>query len=522
MPQNSGKKNRFFSSPILLSDTAILGYLACSKLLLHLSCVTRYGFFRDEFYYIACGEHLDFGYVDHPPFIALVAAFTRWLLGDSLLALRLPAILTGALIVFFTGILVREMGGKRFAQVLAALAVIVAPVNLFVHHILSMNVFDHLFWVIAAWLTVKVLKQPQRKYWILLGITCGLGLQNKISMLFFIFGLGVGLLLTEHRKLLLTAGPWLSGLLAFLIFLPHLLWQVIYNIPTFEFMHNAQVYKNAVISPLQFLGEMITEMHPLVFPIFLLGLIYSFFSHRKKLLRPLGLLFLAVLLFLLVQRGKVYYLAAALPLVLAMGSIALEELIARSGWRWLRPALLSLIILGGAITAPVVFPILPVEAYLKYMEALPLQVQAGEQHEMGPLPQPFADMFGWEEMVAKVAEVYHSLPPEEQARCSIFMGNYGEAGAIDFLGRKYGLPHALSGHNSYFLWGYGNATGEINIELNDDEDFEALQEEYESVERRGTVYHPYAMPYENNLTIFLCRKLKRPIAEVWQSTKIYI
>ncbi len=175
--------------------------LALASFFLHLAFITRYGFFRDEFYYIACGAHLSFGYVDHPPLIAVIAAGTRWLLGDSLLAIRLPAAITAALIVFLTGVLTREMGGKRYAQVLAALCVMLAPVNLFIHHILSMNVFDHLFWVIAAIFVAKILKDPKPKYWIWLGIAWGLGLQNKISMLFFIFGFGVGLLLTFYNKI---------------------------------------------------------------------------------------------------------------------------------------------------------------------------------------------------------------------------------------------------------------------------------------------------------------------------------
>ncbi|RJP73695.1 MAG: phospholipid carrier-dependent glycosyltransferase [Candidatus Zixiibacteriota bacterium] len=511
--------NRLDPSRWFASSYAIPGLLAGAGFLLHLLFLNRYGIFRDELYYLACGEHMDWGYVDQPPFVALVAAFSRTMLGDSLYAIRLIPALAGAGVVFLAGLVAKLLGGGRFAQALAALAVILAPVNLFLHHILSMNVFDHLFWALAAWLVIRIIQTEQPRYWIFLGLVMGLGLQNKISMLFFGFGLTAGLLLTRHRRWLKTPWPWIAAGIAGLIFLPHILWQIHYGWPTLEFMRNARLHKMTPMSPLQFLGVAITEMHPLGFLILALGIGHFLWHRQNHRYRVMGWLFLAVFGLLIVQQGKPYYLSPTYPFMFAGGAVALEGFI-RKGW--LRAAVLVIILIGGLLTTPLTLPVLSPEQFIRYAQALGLSHESGERHEMGPLPQHYADQFGWEEMVEKIAQAYHSLPPEDQVKCAIYVENYGEAGAIDFLGRKHGLPKAICAHNSYYLWGPRGYTGEIIIELNDDEDFEDLQRHYDQVERRGQVYHPYAMPYENNLSVYLCRGLKRPLAKIWPMLKHYI
>ncbi|HEX7344432.1 MAG TPA: glycosyltransferase family 39 protein, partial [bacterium] len=394
----------------------------------------------------------------------------------------------------------------------------------FIHHILSMNVYDHLFWMLAAICVVKIIKEPKPQYWIWLGIILGIGLQNKISMIFFIIGFGVGLLLTEKRKLLLTPWPWIGGLIAFLIFLPNIFWQMQHDFPTLEFMRNAQQYKITPMPPGQFWSVASLEMHPLNLLILLLGLIFLIFHRAGRPYLLLGWIFATVALLLMAQRAKPYYLSPAYPIVIAGGAIALEIITQRRGWQWARSAIFILLLIGGALVAPMTLPVLSPEQFIRYQQALGMdsQATASERHEFSALSQHYADQFGWEEMVIKVAEAYNSLTPEEQAKCVIYGDNYGEAGAVDFLGKKYGLPRAISRHNSYYLWGYGDADGSVIININNDEDFESLLEEYESVERCGSTYHPYAMPYENHLTIFICRKMRRPLAEVWASAHVYI
>ncbi len=493
----------------------IVGLIALVSTALHLAVINRYGWFRDELYYIACGEHLDFGYVDHPPLIALIARVTRTILGDSLLATRLPSVLAGAAVILLTGRLAREMGGGRFAQAVAALGVLIAPVYLFQFHILSMNSFDILFWTLGALVVVRIVKTDNPRLWLLFGLVCGLGLENKHSMLFFGFGVFVGLLLTPERRHFRERWIWLGGALAGLLFLPHILWQIAHGFPTAEFVKNATTFKNVALSPLEFFGEQVMQMHPITFVVWLAGLVWLF---RSPQLRVLGWVYVAAFLVLISQSSKAYYLAPVYPLLFAAGGTAIEAW-TRRGPRLvgrLRLALPVLLVAGGTMAAPLTLPILPVEDFPRYVEALGIELSAGENHEMGALPQHFADMHGWDEMVAEVARVYGSLPPEEQARASIYGQNYGEAGAVDVLGRKHGLPNASAGHNNYFLWGPQGSADPLIILGGDAEDhLQAFQE----VRQAGTIRCGHCMPYENNQPVWIARGLKAPIAEIWPMTK---
>jgi len=205
-----------------LSDTALRIGLSLAVLLAQFLVSSRYGYFRDELYYFACGEHLDWGYVDQPPFVALMAAITRGVLGDSLLAVRFFPALCAGLTVLLTGLTARELGGKRFAQALAAIVVMIGPVYLSIGHFFSMNCFDYVFWILAIYMVVRILKEDRPKLWLLFGLVAGAGLMNKYSMGFLGLGLVVGLVLTSSRRHLLSRWIWLGGALAFVIFLPHI------------------------------------------------------------------------------------------------------------------------------------------------------------------------------------------------------------------------------------------------------------------------------------------------------------
>ena len=216
-----------------------LGLLAAAKLLVHLAAISRYGYFRDELYYLACADHLGWGYVEHPPLSIAVLAAVRAVLGDSLVALRIVPVLAGMVIIFLVGALTRRLGGGRFAQGLAGLCALAAPVFLGQDRYYSMNAFDLLFWTLAAWALVRALEGGAPRHWIALGGVLGLGLLNKISLLWFGGGLFVGLLLTPHRRVLRTGWPWVAGGIASLLFLPYLIWQMQHGWPVREFMHNA-------------------------------------------------------------------------------------------------------------------------------------------------------------------------------------------------------------------------------------------------------------------------------------------
>jgi 4-amino-4-deoxy-L-arabinose transferase-like glycosyltransferase len=490
----------------------IVGLIALVYSALHLAVIGRYGWFRDEFYYIACGEHLDWGYVDHPPFIALIARLTRALFGESILAARLPSVLAGAAVILLAGRLAREMGGGRFAQALAALCVVVGPVYLFTFHILSMNSFDVLFWTLGAFVVVRILNTENPKLWLLFGLVCGLGLENKHSLLFFGFGVFAGLLLTPERRHFRQPWIWIGGALAVLLFLPHVIWQVQHGWPTAEFIHNATANKNVALSPLAFFAEQIKQMHPLTFPVWLAGLVWLFRSSRY---RVLAWVYVAAFLVLITQASKAYYLAPVYPPLFAAGAVAFEAWIRRPV---LRAALAVLILAGGAATAPLTLPVLSEEGFVRYAQALGIPLSAAERHDLGVLPQHYADMHGWEEMVAEVARVYNTLPPEDKAKAGIYAQNYGEAGAVDLLGRKYGLPKAMSGHNNYFFWG-PQGTGEVLIIIGGDP--EDHRQTFQDVRQAGEIRCGYCMPYENNQPVWIARGLKAPVAEIWPMTKHY-
>jgi len=512
--------NKAFSRQFLLGATALLLYLALAKLLVHLVFSSGYGYFRDEFYYLACGEHLDWGYVDQPPLTPLLAFLTRQFLGDSLLALRFSPAVAGALVVFLTGLMARELGGGRFAQGLAAISALVAPVYLAIDHIFTVNAFDHLFWALGAYLVIRIVKEDNPKLWLVFGLVAGAGLQNKISMLFFGFGVAVGLLVTLHRKYFLSKWLWLGGGIAFVIFLPYVLWQFHYDWPMLELLRRGQLYKNFPLSPLQFLSGQVLEIHPFNLPIWLAGLWFYLLSKQGKPYRVLGWTYIVIVVLFLILNAKTYYLAPAYPVLLASGALAMETFIRERQRNWLRPVTVTLLILGGIALAPFAMPVLPVETYIKYQSFLGIEPPKTERHKFGKLPQGYADMFGWENIVATVAKVYHSLAPDERAKCAIYTSNYGEAGAIDFFGKKYGLPKAISGHNNYWLWGPGNYTGEIVVTVG--ESLEDVKRVFDQVELGATHVDAYAMPYESDLPVFICRKPKMSLKEVWPRVRNYI
>lgn len=477
---------------------------------LHLAAINSYGWFRDELYYIACGEHLDFGYVDHPPLVALVARAAQ-LLGGSLFVTRLPSVLAGMAVIWLCGSIARELGGGRWAQVMAALCAVVAPVYLFLFHILSMNSFDILFWTLGAWIVARIANGGDPRLWLLFGLICGLGLQNKHSLLFFGFGVFTGLLLTPERRHFRERWIWLGGAIAALLILPHVIWQAAHGWPTAEFARNAMASKNVALSPLAFFAEQVMQMHPLTFLVWLAGLVWLFRSRY----RVLAWAYVAAFLVLVSQSSKAYYLAPAYPPLFAAGATAIESWVRRPA---LRTVLAVLLLAGGAATAPLTLPILPVEQFTRYARALGIEMSAGERHEMGALPQHYADMHGWEEMVAEVARVYRSLPPEERAGAGIYGQNYGEAGAVDLLGRKYGLPKASSGHNNYYLWGPPGSGDTLIILGGDPEDH---RQAFEDVRQAGTIRCGLCMPYENDQPVWIARGLKAPIDQVWPMTKHY-
>ncbi len=343
-----------------LTATAILAGLAAIKLIAQFAGVARYGFFRDELYYMACGQHLAWGYVDQPPLIALVAWFERHAFGNSLVSIRLLPVLTGAVVVFLTGILARELGAKRYGQFLAASAILWAPAYFAFDSFLSMNAFEPFFWLLGAWIVVRIVKGASPKWWLAFGAVAGIGLENKHTMLVFGFALIAGLSLAGQWRLLLSKWVLIGGAIALVLFFPNLLWEARHGWPQIEVVRNAQLYKNIPISPLRFLSDQILFLSPIALPVWAGGLAWLLFAPKGKPFRFLGVAYVIVLAVFIVLDGKSYYLLPAYPILMAAGGVAIEDLVEVKRWRWLRTTLPTLLVIAGLVALPFGVPVLPV------------------------------------------------------------------------------------------------------------------------------------------------------------------
>lgn len=504
--------------PFLSEGMTVVLFLALANLAFHCYFNNRYGYFRDEFDYIACGNHLAWGYVDQPPLIPLLIHFCRLLLGDSLRSIRfIPALATSAAIIV-TAMIARELGGRRFALLLTAVAFLISPLYLSDGSLLTTNCLEPLLWMGCAYFAILAIKREEPRYWLAFGLVAGIGLEEKYSIAVFGFGLVVGLLLTPQRRVFANRWIWLGGALAFLVFLPNLLWNLQNHFPFAQLLHNIRIDgRDVALSPIAFFAQQVLILHPFIAPIWILGVLAFLFSAPLKPCRFLGWSYFVALTVFIVLKGKNYYLAPIYPVFLAAGAVMIEGFLARPRRAWLKPAIVSILLAAGAWFAPLVVPILPVDKFIVYMQKLPIKVPRSEHSHMAAvLPQHYADQFGWEEIVATVDQAYQKLSPEERPGCGIFGQDYGQAGAVDFLGRKYGLPPALSGHQSYFLWGPRGYSGNCLIVIGD---WRAdLEEKFERVEFVGEADNPYAL--EREISVYICRGAKfGSLSAIWPQLK---
>ena len=500
----------------------LLAGLSFLKLTIHLgtNAFASYGIFRDELYYIACSNRLALGYVDQPPLSIYLLSLSRQIFGESLFSLRLFPAFAAAFTVFFTGLLVRRFGGGKSAIILASLAVMLAPIQLGMNTVYSMNCFDILLWAILAYTVVLIVEENKPQWWIMLGLLMGLGLLNKIGMLWFGFGFFLVLLLTRLRRYLLTKWPWIAGALAFLLFSPFIIWNILHDFAHLEFIRNARMFKYAGISAKDFIFGQILIQNPVALPLWLAGLYFFFFHKDGKKFRILGIIYMVAFLILLMSgNSKPEYLNPAYPMLFAGGAVLFERLFRRKNLKWLKFAVPGLIAVTGLLLAPLALPVLPVKTFIEYSDFIGMGPSTYEGKELSQLPQFYADMFGWENMASTVAGVYHSLSAEEKSKTIIFARNYGEAGAIEYYREKYDLPTLISAHNNYWLWGYGDDDAEVYICIGGESD--DYLDSFSQVEQAAIIRCEYCMPYENNLPVFVCRNKKVDISEIWESLKHY-
>jgi len=501
-------------------DAVAYGAIPFAQALFHVMTLSGYGVFRDELYYLACADHLDWGYVDHPPLSLAVLAVLRALFGDSVEAIRLPALAAGVITTLLAVSMARFLGGGAFAQRLTALAVATFPIGMALAGFFSMNAFDGAFWMACFRVAAVPLAGGDPRHWLWFGVLAGLGLQNKISVLFLGFGLLVGMILALRLRALGSRWIWFGGLIAALLFLPHIGWQIAHGWPTLEFMENARRFKMAEMGSLAFMAEVMLNAGPLLAPVWIAGLGHLLLTAAGRPWRPLGFAFVVIFAVMLATGAKPYYAAALFPLAFAAGGVAWERWSSGAQRRWLRVGLAVMVGLNFLFTVPLVKAVLPVESLIAYMRGIGLVPSSGERHQIGVLPQHFADRFGWRELAVTVGQVHASLPIEQQDGVCVFAQNYGQAGAIDYFRAEMELPRAVSGHNSYWHWGAEGCREDVWIVIGQQRS--ALDAMFGSVEIGAEYECEFCMHYEARKTIWVARQPLRPLDEIWAEVKRFI
>ena len=533
------------SKPLLSADAhnglrdavRLAALFAAVKLILHFALTLwtehlGYSYFRDEFYYIACGHHLAWGYVDHGPIVALQARLGEILFGDSLFAIRILSAVAGALTVFLGGLLAWSLGGRRTAQALAMLGLLLCPQYIGVDGFLSMNSCEAVFWS-ACLLAIVLLARgvsPVR-CWILFGLSAGIGLLNKPSMAFFLAALALALLLSPQRRLLFTRWAVVGIALTVLLVLPFLHWQIHNHWPTLEFLRNGREGgKNTVLNPWKFFLAQFYVMGPLNALLWITGVVALLRAKSIRNSRWLGLTFVLFFALMCAMHAKDYYLEGIYPAFFAAGAIAWEyRFVLRDSTSpgtprprsFAIPVYVALLVLTNLLILPMASPVLRPPDWVSYTRALHLPHDNTETARTGPLPQFFADRFGWDQQYMIVSRAFHSLSPADQQRVCIFGSNYGEAGNIDFRNHLNHdtLPPAMSGQNSY--WGWGTHGCDVNLVIAIIHDTpDKIARKYDSVTVVGVRDNPYAMPFEHG-NIYLLRGRKPSAPFDWADERFY-
>ena len=418
---------------------ALLG-IAAAVAAVHLHTNGRYGFHRDELQFLSDARHLDWGFVAYPPLTPLLEHISLAAFGLSMVGLRLFSVIAQAAALVVTGLMARELGGGRLAQITAALAVALSGLPLFNGTEFQYTSFDFLWWVVIAYCTVRLLKTENPRWWLAIGAAAGLGLQTKYSITFFIAGILGGVTLSRARRYLASGWFWGGIALALLIFLPNFLWLVHHNFISYHFLqhiHARDVSEGRAEGFLR--DQFLICTNPFAAPLWLARLALYLSDRRYRMLAWMYLIPLALFFF---GQGRGYYMAAAYPMLLAMGAVGAErwlDSLPRLGSRIIEAVFFTGLAVCGAYICAIVLPL---------ASSGPLRTFALERN--GDLREEF----GWEKLVTNVASIRDSLPAEQQASIGVLVGNYGAQGAIELLGPAHHLPPPISMTNSAWLRGY--------------------------------------------------------------------
>ncbi len=491
---------------------------ALVTLAVHVLANAHYGFFRDELYFIICGRHPDWGYVDQPPLVPLLAAATQ-IFGHSLFLLRVVPALFAAAGAYTTCLLAREFGGGRFAQAFAALIFLGTGVLTSFGGKVSTDEVGLWTWPLIALLVVRITKGADPRTWIAAGVAAGLTLESKYSLIFFLPALALGIVLGPQRRAL--RSPYFAAgcAVAVAIVLPNVTWQWHHGFPMIELLKNGQNGKNLIASPILFLVQQVLITSLFLAPVWIIGVIWLL---RQRDVRFLGIAYIALIVEMIVLHGKHYYPANVYPIVIAAGAVPIERW--TDGLRITRAALATCAIVVGLVFAPFAVPVLPEETLVGYAavvdRALHIERKTLATEHAGltsALPSDWADMHGWPELAGAVRDVYDSLPPAERAQAVVLADNYGSAAAIQFFTPS--VP-VISVHNQYWLWGTSGHAGDVLVQIGGT----CFRSDrlYASRTVVKTFSSRWGIADEQNLPIAICRKPREPLATVWPDYRSYL
>ena len=440
---------------------AVLG-LAAIKLLFQLATASRYGYFGDELYYYGCSEHLQWGYIDHPPLVAGLMWLATHVFGTSVFGIRVIPSILSAVLVWLAAEVARELGGGRFAQVLAACAVFATPVYMSAYHYFSMNAVEPVLWTASVLVALKALTHTPR-YWLLFGVLTGFGLENKYSIALFVVALIVGLAFSPWRKVLVNLYFWAGLLLAFVLFLPNFLWLGHHGYPFLQWQSTMAQRGEVVRVPLGIFVEHQLLLTGAACFVWIAGIVYLLAGRSIRSYRFIGIAHVLIFAALILLKGKTSYAQPLYAPLIGAGALWYENVLRER--HWARTGAIAVLLVTAAIFAPCYVPVLPIDRVVAYQEKipLPLPVQFAGYAKHEKLPQNFSLESGWEELVAAVAVAYHQLPPDRQDNAGILTFHYATAGAIDLLGPKYGLPKPISTAMSWHDWGPRQYRGDTLI-----------------------------------------------------------
>jgi len=486
------------------------------------SFIAGYGYFIDEFYYIACANNPALGYVDHPPFAPLFLMIYKFILGDSMYALRFIPAFVFFLTIFLTGIITKEMGGKRTAQTVAAFCIFASPLFPVFSTFYSMNIFEPLFCGIVIYYFIRMINEESTKYWIHTGIVFGILLLNKHTAALFILFIVFSLLLTKNRKLLFSKEFVYAIIISLLIFSPNILWQIRNDFPSLEFYRNIMTSKNVPVPFIEFIKTQIFVYNPFILPIWFSGILYLLINKKVNKYSFLGMMFIFVFLFFLFTHSSRFDRTAFAYIgVFAGGALLTEDLIRRFKHKWVFYSYGVLIIIFYAVLLPVFVPFLSYENSGKLTRFLNINTEL-ESGNRPLISQTLSDRIGWQERVDMLGRQYQILPEELRKRAVIVADNYGMAGALELLGKKYGIKRVVCGHNNYYIWSRERLTGDVAMNITRIENSGGLAESFSEVDSTGAYYdNPYCTNHERNLTVFVCSKPKYPLKELLERGKVY-